>query len=96
MTHSYNTRYQKKIAEGWARISDGRGPGDMKSVPNLSEFLAVERALAAAAREAMLTAVRRAEQRYSDQGMCDLCEEKPVRGFHLNNYDAVCEDCMNC
>jgi hypothetical protein len=66
MTHSYNTRFQKKIRE------------------------------ATAAREAYLAAVRRAEQRHYDQGMCDLCEEKPVVGFHFNNYDAVCEDCMNC
>jgi len=63
MTHSYNTRYQKKVRE------------------------------AAAARETMLAAVRRAEQRYDDQDMCDLCEEKPVVAFHVNNYDAVCEDC---
>jgi len=46
MTHSYNTRFQKKIRMEAARLTDGRGPGDMQSVPNLSEFLAVERALA--------------------------------------------------
>jgi hypothetical protein len=85
MTHSYNTRYQKKIREGWARLCGGHGPGDMKSVPNLSEFLTV------ADLEPLPDRFS-----YSTPGPCQDCGAEPVWMKNFERWSVVDDLCENC